>query len=608
MNIKTETVGLLVLAFTLAAAAPAAVAAEAPAGEACDVAIGKLQYVGRILQTGEWASPTAGDPSVRMAPRKLSGSGSPMGTTYEIAPLLANSSLSTASLGEETDDNIVPFDGAADTLDPYGFDLGTTPQVTETWTSNGGDVYTIDITIISLEGNDLFPSGFSIGGLTANVAVLGIGFFSGWDKLDWTPQHAVTDAALTFRSGSTIEAQFDWDDLESNFSSPSDWLGDFAVGVTGIVGDGVNRIDMQIVIDQSGSGGAGCAPSQTNMCLNNDRFKVELAWRNNQGETGEGMVVQFGTDDSGLFYFFNEDNWEMLVKVLDGCTVNNHYWVFSAAATNVEYTLTVTDTQTETVRTYFNPLGTSAPAITDTTAFATCATPSEIPVDILLVDDDWDFTDDWPDSLGGLPYYEGALNALGLSYDVWDVIAVEAWPGPDTLAEYDVVIWWTGYAWQGDVFGETEEEIVAEYLDDGGNFILSSQEYVFDAGSVTDFMRDYLGVQSVNEDVDKRTVQGIGGDDIGDGLGPYDLVRPDAQATYWPTGDNEGLYNDDAWATSSAAESFEYPGLNPVPCATYKDGGTYKTAYFGFPLEWIGPDADRAEVLGAVLAWMTAAP
>jgi hypothetical protein len=56
--------------------------------------------------------------------------------------------------------------------------------------------------------------------------------------------------------------------------------------------------------------------------------------------------VPFSSADSGLFYFFNENNWEMLVKVVDGCAFNNHYWVFAAATTNIEYVLTVTDEET----------------------------------------------------------------------------------------------------------------------------------------------------------------------------------------------------------------------------------------------------------------------
>ena len=72
-------------------------------------------------------------------------------------------------------------------------------------------------------------------------------------------------------------------------------------------------------------------------------------------------------------WVFSANNWEMLIKVLDGCAINDHYWVFAAATTTVEYTLTVTDTITDVVAEYFNPLGVAAAAVTDTDAFATCA-------------------------------------------------------------------------------------------------------------------------------------------------------------------------------------------------------------------------------------------
>ena len=61
------------------------------------------------------------------------------------------------------------------------------------------------------------------------------------------------------------------------------------------------------------------------------------------------------------------------VTISVGCAgVNGHFWVFAAATTNVEYTLRVTDGETGEERGYFNPLGTSAEAITDTGAFASC--------------------------------------------------------------------------------------------------------------------------------------------------------------------------------------------------------------------------------------------
>ena len=58
--------------------------------------------------------------------------------------------------------------------------------------------------------------------------------------------------------------------------------------------------------------------------------------------------------------------------MLDGCGVNDHYWVFLAATTNVGYDLTVTDTLHDETRTYSNTRGTNAVPRLDTAAFATC--------------------------------------------------------------------------------------------------------------------------------------------------------------------------------------------------------------------------------------------
>jgi hypothetical protein len=98
---------------------------------------------------------------------------------------------------------------------------------------------------------------------------------------------------------------------------------------------------------------------------------VKVDWKRPGGETGQGQAIKY-TADSGLFWFFSSDNIELLVKVITGCPLSNTYWVFAAATTNVEYTMTVTDTKTGKVKTYLNPQGVSAAAITDTNAFATC--------------------------------------------------------------------------------------------------------------------------------------------------------------------------------------------------------------------------------------------
>jgi len=119
-----------------------------------------------------------------------------------------------------------------------------------------------------------------------------------------------------------------------------------------------------------------CGQTSNGLCIGS-RFRIEVDWSTAQGGglSGAGTAVPGalqGFKDGGLFWFFNPENPEMLVKVLNGCATNNRFWVFSAATTNVSYTLTVTDSKTGTVKTYFNPDSTPAPAIQDTEAFATC--------------------------------------------------------------------------------------------------------------------------------------------------------------------------------------------------------------------------------------------
>jgi|GEM_PF-1914779 len=121
----------------------------------------------------------------------------------------------------------------------------------------------------------------------------------------------------------------------------------------------------------TGAGGKvlACTPTATDLCLNNSRFRVRVAWRNyNDGSTGVGQAVTL-TGDTGYFWFFDSANVELILKVLDGRALNGHYWVFYGALSDVEYTITVTDTSTGQERTYFNPAHNLA-SVADTAAFA----------------------------------------------------------------------------------------------------------------------------------------------------------------------------------------------------------------------------------------------
>lgn len=114
-----------------------------------------------------------------------------------------------------------------------------------------------------------------------------------------------------------------------------------------------------------------CLPSATRVCLGQGRFAVDVAFQTAAG-TGAGSVSPAVADGSAVFWFFAPDNWELLVKVIDGCAVNRHYWVFESAMSDVHYTVTVTDTQTGHTARYDNPGGQNAQPILDTAALAGC--------------------------------------------------------------------------------------------------------------------------------------------------------------------------------------------------------------------------------------------
>lgn len=118
-----------------------------------------------------------------------------------------------------------------------------------------------------------------------------------------------------------------------------------------------------------------CTPSPTVLCLSG-RFATRIFWRTNPAPgspvDGSGQVAGCGTADSGLFWFFSAVNWEVLVKSVNGCGLNSRYWIFSAATTNVFYRMEVYDATHGVQKIFFNYPGPPAPAVTDTSAFATC--------------------------------------------------------------------------------------------------------------------------------------------------------------------------------------------------------------------------------------------
>ena len=99
-----------------------------------------------------------------------------------------------------------------------------------------------------------------------------------------------------------------------------------------------------------------CTPDDTTLCLQNDKFKVTVTWRDFQDRSGSGRATQL-SNESGDFWFFNAQSNELIAKIIDGCASTGNYWVFWRALSNVEMELVIRNTETLQTLTYRNPLG-----------------------------------------------------------------------------------------------------------------------------------------------------------------------------------------------------------------------------------------------------------
>ena len=116
-----------------------------------------------------------------------------------------------------------------------------------------------------------------------------------------------------------------------------------------------------------------CGTGNSTFACLNTHFSVGIQFRDpNTGVYGQATVVDCQNPDSALFWFFASNAWEVMVKTVNACSLDNRYWVFTAAATNVFYRLEVLDVRAGVNKVYFNYPGPPAPAVTDTAAFATC--------------------------------------------------------------------------------------------------------------------------------------------------------------------------------------------------------------------------------------------
>lgn len=182
--------------------------------------------------------------------------------------------------------------------------------------------------------------------------------------------YVTTSGTLTWADGEEGEQTVVVPLIDDTEAEELETISVILTNATGGASLGERDVASIVVIDDDGSDGS-CVPDEETLCLRQGRFQITGSWEDFDGNTGPFNAVP-ASDETGLIYFFDPSNFEILVKVLDGCPINGHYWVFYAATTNLGFTMEVTDLSTGDTSTYVNPVGVLPLAVTDITAFPTC--------------------------------------------------------------------------------------------------------------------------------------------------------------------------------------------------------------------------------------------
>lgn len=209
----------------------------------------------------------------------------------------------------------------------------------------------------------------------------------------------------------------------------------------------------------------------------------------------------------------------------------------------------------------------------------------KIPGHILLVDDDR-----WYDQE---ETFQAALDAMDLSYDVWNIgwdEDVRGSPPLEFLNAYDIVIWYTGYDWFAPITA-VENQALSDYLAQGGRLFLSSQDFLY-YHDQTPLARHYLGVLDYRESITPTQAYGGNHPAISSQLaGPlpltYDPYQNFSDGLIPAPGGQPFLWHDQGMAAGLATAE-----------------ANWRTVFWGVPFETL-PNSSQATAMNSVIGWLS---
>jgi hypothetical protein len=204
---------------------------------------------------------------------------------------------------------------------------------------------------------------------------------------------------------------------------------------------------------------------------------------------------------------------------------------------------------------------------------------------ILLVDDDGGESTDL--------YFKNALDRDGYLYTVWTE-NVDGYVPLSEVERYLVTIWDNG--WGGNL-GSTNRNVVASFLDGGGNLMISGEDigwyHNYDSNpSKIDFYEDYLHATYIEDDSGYRSLTGVAGDPIGGGLSFTLNGTGSAVNQFYPS---------EIQPRSGATGIFEYVA-GAEGALRYSTG--HRLVYLAFGLEGVTTTAAQDTLMKRCLEWL----
>jgi uncharacterized repeat protein (TIGR01451 family) len=190
-------------------------------------------------------------------------------------------------------------------------------------------------------------------------------------------------------------------------------------------------------------------------------------------------------------------------------------------------------------------------------------------------------------------YYQAALDANGQHANYWNLLA-DANLTANMMKAHDVIVWETGASYP-DPLGPYENEL-ADFLNGGGRLFMSGQDILDQAAGTAPFVLNYLhinwdGTERQN-DIGTASVTGVVTNPVMSNIG---TIPVDVGPVLGPD------FSDEITPTVPAIPAF----LDDLgkPDALSVDTGGYKVVFLAFPLEALGNDCDRADVVSRSLQW-----